>query len=133
MLRERSVNSGATARLVPIVAITVMGMSSVLPAIGERTWDVVSDVEGYSAEGSIQRDLDASELAAFETAAAQMPPVVRVVGSIRVRGMATVDDETLWVYVQAVGPGGFDDVASRAAEEVLTDLWSAIHTAAARL
>ncbi len=47
--------------------------------------------------------------------------------------MATVDDETLWVYVHAVGPGPFDDIAAAAAEEALADLWSAIHTAAARL
>jgi hypothetical protein len=108
-------------------------MSTVLPSISDRTWDVVSDVEGYSAEGSIQRDLDPTELADFEAAAAQMPPIVRTVGPIRIRGMATVDDETLWVFVQAVGPGPFDDDASQAAEEALADLWGAIHTAAARL
>lgn len=108
-------------------------MSTVLPAIGDRIWDVVSDVEGYSAEGSVERDLDVSELEAFETAAAQLPPVVRDAGPIRIRGMATVDDETLWVYVQAIGPGPFDDAAAAAADEVLADLWAAIHTAAARL
>lgn len=126
-------NSVVWAREGPIDGVTVTIMSSVLPAIGDRTWDVVSDVEGYSAEGSVERDLDLGELAAFETAAAQMPPVVRTVGPIRIRGMATIDDETLWVYVQAVGPGPFDEVASAAADEVLADLWAAIHTAAARL
>ena len=108
-------------------------MSSVLPTMGDCSWDVVSDVEGFSAEGSVERDLDASELVAFETAAAQTPPVVRGVGPVRIRGMATVDDETLWVYVHAVGPGPFDDSAAAAAEEALAELWSAIHTAAARV
>ncbi len=112
---------------------SVTGMSTVLPAIGGYAWDVVSDVEGFSAEGSVERDLEPRELAAFETAAAQMPPVARSHGPVRLRGMATVDDETLWVYVHAVGPGHFDAAASGAAEELLTDLWSEIHTAAARL
>ncbi len=108
-------------------------MSTVLPAIGECVWDVISDVEGFSAEGSAERDLEPHELEAFETAAAQLPPVLRDVGQVRIRGMATVDDETLWVYVHAVGPGPFDAAASRAAESARADLWSAIHTAAARL
>jgi hypothetical protein len=108
-------------------------MNEVLPLTGHRTWDVVSDVEGFSAEGSLERDLDLSELEAFETAAAEMPPVVRTVGPIRIRGMATVDDETLWVYVHAGGPGPFDDSACKAADGVLTYLWSAIHAAAADL
>jgi len=105
-------------------------MNEVLPLAGERTWDVVSDDEGFSAEGSLERVLDLGELEAFETAAAEMPPVVRTVGAVKIRGMATVDDDTLWVYVHAVGPGPFDDDASRAAEGVLTYLWRAIHTAA---
>ena len=108
-------------------------MSDLLPAPAETTWDVVSEVEGFSAEGSAERDLDSSELPAFETAAAELPPVVRAVGSTTIRGMATVDDDSLWVYVHAVGPGPFDEVASLAAEALLTDLWSAIHMAAARL
>jgi hypothetical protein len=108
-------------------------MSEVLPVIGDVAWDVVSDEVGFSAEGSLERDLEVSELEAFETAAAQMPPVVRAAGPVRIRGMATVDDETLWVYVHAVGPGPFDAHASQASEEVLEDLWSGIHTAAARL
>ena len=88
-------------------------MSQLLPRVGDRTWDVVTDVEGFSAEGSLERDLEPSELEAFETAAAEMPPVVRMMGELRVRGMATVDDETLWVYVHVVGPGSFDDDALR--------------------
>jgi hypothetical protein len=96
-------------------------------------WDVVAEAEGFSAEVSLERDLAADELADFETAAAELPPVVRDVGPVRIRGMATVDDETLWVYVHAVGPGPFDDGAARAAERVLQDLWQAIHVAAARL
>jgi hypothetical protein len=106
-------------------------MSQLLPRVGDRTWDVVTDVEGFSAEGSLERDLEPSELEAFETAAAELPPVVRNVGGVTIRGMATVDDETLWVYVHAVGPGQFDDTALRAAEAVLTHLWSAIHSGAA--
>ncbi len=108
-------------------------MGNVLPVISDCVWDVISDVEGFSAEGSAERDLEPRELEAFETAAAEMPPVVRAVGPVRIRGLATVDDETLWVYVHAVGPGPFDDSATRACEEVLDDLWGAIHTAAARL
>lgn len=108
-------------------------MSQLLPRVGDRTWDVVTDVEGFSAEGSLERDLEVSELEAFETAAAELPPVVRTVDRMTIRGMATVDDETLWVYVHVVGPGTFDDAALRGAEAVLTQLWSAIHTAAAGL
>ena len=126
-------NSTATGRHAPCRVITVVGMSTVLPAIGECAWDVISDAEGFSAEGSAERDLEPHELEAFETAAAQLPPVLRDVGQMRIRGMATVDDETLWVYVHAVGPGPFDAAASRAAESARAELWSAIHTAAARL
>lgn len=133
MVRERSVNSAVRAREVPSDVVTVSDMSEVRTVTGDRTWDVVSDVEGFSAEGSLERDLDLSELEAFETAAAEMPPVVRTVGPMRIRGMATVDDETLWVYVHAVGPGSFDDGASAVAEGVLAYLWGAIHSAAARL
>ena len=107
-------------------------MSTVLPAVGDCSWDVVADVEGFSAEGSVERDLEPSELVSFETAAARMPPAVRTLGAVRIRGMATVDDEALWVYVHAVGPGPFDENAAEAAEELLADLWTAIHTAAAR-
>ena len=107
-------------------------MSDLLPAPADTTWDVVAEVEGFSAEGSAERDLDASELPAFAAAAAQLPPAVRSVGSITIRGMATIDDDTLWVYVHAVGPGAFDEVASGAAEDLLADLWSAIHMSAAR-
>ena len=53
-------------------------------------------------------------------------------GSITIRGMATIDDDTLWVYVHAVGPGAFDEVASAAAEDLLADVWSAVHMAAVR-
>jgi hypothetical protein len=108
-------------------------MSTVLPTMGDCSWDVVSDAEGFSAEGSVERDLDENELTAFETAAALTPPVVRGAGPVRIRGMATVDDDTLWVYVHAVGPGPFDDSAAAAAQEALTELWTAIHTAAARV
>ena len=110
---------------------TVEGMSDLLPAPADTTWDVVADVEGFSVEGSAERDLDASELPAFETAAAHLPPIVRSVGPITIRGMATVDDDTLWAYVHAVGPGPYDEAASGAAEDLLRDLWSAIHPAAA--
>lgn len=107
-------------------------MSSVLPVIGGITWDVVSDVEGYSAEGSAERALDPSELDAFEFAGAHLPPAARAVGPVRIRGMATVDDDTLWVYVHTVGPGPFDGTSRREAEDLLAELWSAIHTAAAQ-
>jgi hypothetical protein len=103
------------------------------PASAETAWDVVAEAEGFSAEGSLERELGVDELADFETATAELPPVVRDVGPIRIRGMATVDDETLWVYVHAVGPGPFDDRAAQAAERVLGDLWRAIHEAAARV
>lgn len=106
-------------------------MGQHLPALANTTWDVVSDDQGFSAEGSAERDLAADEIASFETAAAHMAPVVRTFGQLQVRGMATVDDDTLWVYVHAVGPGPHDESAARAAEGVLMDLWSAIHAAAA--
>lgn len=107
-------------------------MSTLLPALANTNWDVVSDDQGFSAEGSAERALAPDELAAFETAAARMPPIVRGQGELKIRGMATVDDDTLWVYVHAVGPGPYDESAARAAEGALTDLWGAIHTAAAQ-
>jgi hypothetical protein len=107
-------------------------MSTLLPALANTTWDVVSDDQGFSAEGSAERDLAADEIATFETAAAHMPPIVRGHGELQIRGMATVDDGTLWVYVHAVGPGPYDESAARAAEAALMDLWGAIHTAAAQ-
>ena len=106
-------------------------MSQLLPALSNATWDVVSDDQGFSAEGSAERALTGDELEAFETAAARMAPVVRTHGALQIRGMATIDEDTLWVYVHAVGPGAYDESAAQAAEGVLLDLWSAIHTAAA--
>jgi hypothetical protein len=106
-------------------------MSQLLPALKNTTWDVLSDDQGFSAEGSAERPLECVELERFETAAAGMAPVVRAYGRVQVRGMATIDEDTLWVYVHAVGPGPYDESAARAAEGVLTDLWRAIHTAAA--
>jgi hypothetical protein len=106
-------------------------MSQLLPALTNTTWDVVSEDEGFSVEGSAERALAGDEIEAFETAAAGMAPAVRAHGQMRIRGIATIDEDTLWVYVHAVGPGPYDDGAARAAEGLLTDLWSAIHTAAA--
>jgi hypothetical protein len=42
----------------------------------------------------------------------------------------SVDDETLWVYVHAVGPGPYDAVAEVGARSLLQRLWTDVHRSA---
>ena len=107
-------------------------MIDVLPTLPEVTWDVVLDGDGYSAEASAERELSMDEVAAFETASARLRPVVRVGVDREIRGMATVDDTTLWVYVHALGPGPCDDSVAGEAQGMLVDLWRTIHMSAAQ-
>jgi secreted PhoX family phosphatase len=107
-------------------------MTEVLPAPSDYAWDVVLDGGGFSAEASAERDLSPAEVAAFEAATAQLRPVVRAESGREIRGMATVDDGTLWVYVQAVGPGSCDDAVALEARQMVADLWHSVHIAAAQ-
>jgi hypothetical protein len=106
-------------------------MTEVLPAPSDVAWDVVLDGGGFSAEASAERDLSPAELAAFEAATARLRPVVRAESGNELRGMATVDEGALWVYVQAIGPGTCDEAIARAAREMVADLWHSVHIAAA--
>ena len=122
-------SSSGSARL-PAVA-TVRVMSLVLPPLPEPTLDVVEDPEGFSAELSVERELSLEEIDAFEQAAASLPPVVLAESGRQFRGMATIDDDVLWVYVHATGPGPCDERALARARDLARNLWSSIHSAAA--
>jgi hypothetical protein len=105
-------------------------MIEVLPLPPDPVVDVVQDDEGFSAELSVERPLPPGELAAFEDAIARLRPVVRVDGARRMRAIATVDDDALWISVHCVGPGRYDDRPGQEARALAADLWTAVHTAA---
>jgi hypothetical protein len=106
-------------------------MDGSLPPLPDVPLDVVQDDEGFSAELSIDRELSFREMAVFEAAAVHLPRVFRTEGQRRFRGMATIDDETLWVYVHVTGPGRCDQSAADGVRDMAAGLWTSIHAAAA--
>ncbi|MEI6361428.1 MAG: hypothetical protein WCP95_04785 [Actinomycetes bacterium] len=111
---------------------TVESVMLELPAMPELVQDVVQDAEGYDMELSAERRLSALEAESFGAAVLSMSPVVRVDESKRARGLVSVDDETLWVYVHSVGPGRFGPEEEAESRELLAELWREIHEAVAR-
>jgi hypothetical protein len=101
-----------------------------LPLLPSPESDVVQEEDGYSAEVSVERELTESEWAAFSDAVRGLAPVVRVAGAHEVRGLVSLDDDTLWVSVHDVGPGPYD--ADRQAEDrrLIEELWREVHAAA---
>jgi hypothetical protein len=110
---------------------TVEGVLIELPAMPLPVLDVAQDDAGYSAELSVERDLSVREFESFSDASLRLSPVVRVDGQHEVRGLVSLDDDTLWVYVHEVGPGSYGPDRERAARDLLEHLWRAIHEAAA--
>jgi hypothetical protein len=102
----------------------VVTYANTLPAV---TCDVVEDPEGFSAELSVESDLAAGQVEAFSAAALAMGVAVTVDHGRKIRGLVSVDDQTLWVYVHAVGPGGYDPAVEASARHLLATLWDDIH------
>lgn len=94
--------------------------------------DVIQDEAGYSAELSVEWPLQVNEVAAFEDAASGLPPTVSAREGQVIRGLVSVDDETLFVYVHATGPGRYDAAAAAAAQQVLDGLWRLVQEQARR-
>ena len=99
--------------------------------MGNCSWDVVSFVEGFSAEGGVQRDLDASGLVAFVRAAAQTAPVVPEVLRRPDPRIATIDDRPCRSTCTPLGPGRSTTSATSCGRGALAELWSAIAAPAA--
>ena len=109
----------------------VEGVLIDVPTMPKPVLDVDQDEVGFSAELSVERDLAVREYEAFSDACRRLAPVVRVDGEFEVRGLVSVDEETLWVYVHEVGPGSYGPAREGAALDLLKDLWRVIHEAAA--
>jgi hypothetical protein len=108
---------------------SVIGVLIELPAIPQPVLDVAQDDDGYSAELSVERDLSPHEYEAFSDACLRLLPVVKVDGAHEVRGLVSVDEDTLWVYVHELGPGRYGREQEKAARDLLEHLWLAIHEA----
>jgi hypothetical protein len=94
--------------------------------------DVVQDEAGFSAELSVESPLRVDDVEAFEGAASRLQPTVSVRDQHVIRGLVSVDDEALFVYVHATGPGQYDAAAAAAAQEMLDTLWSLVQEEARR-
>jgi hypothetical protein len=114
-----------------LVVASVEGVLNEMPAMPMPKSDVAQDDAGYSVEVSVDRTLAVDEYEVFSDACLRMAPVVRVDGEHEVRGLVSVDEDTLWVYVHEVGPESYGPVRERAALDLLEDLWRGIHEAAA--
>ena len=102
-----------------------------IPPIPSPLLDVAQDVEGYSAEISVERSLQPAESTTFAFAALRLLPVMRVAGQHMARGHVWVDDDTLWVDVQSTGPGRYGTAQQEAARSLLSELWEQVHEIAA--
>ena len=108
------------------------GVASEISTPPRPVCDVVQDEAGYSAELSVEWPLEVNEVAAFEDAASGLPPTVSSRDGQVIRGLVSVDDETLFVYVHATGPGRYDTAAAASAEQVLDGLWRLVQEQARR-
>ncbi len=102
-----------------------------LPALPQPRTDVVRDVAGYSAEMSVEREVAAHEVEAVSAAALSLMPIVRIDGEHEVRGLVSLDDATLWVYVHSIGPGEYGQDRQDEARSLLEHLWRLVHEASA--
>jgi hypothetical protein len=104
-----------------------------LPSLPRPDIDIAQDDDGYSAEVSVERSLSLDEVNAFSEACRRLAPAIAVDGEHQFRGLVSVDDETLWVYVHEVGPGPYGAQRELAAHALLERLWRSVHEAAAAL
>jgi hypothetical protein len=104
-----------------------------LPSLPQPDIDIAQDDDGYSAEVSVERSLSLDEVNAFSEACRRLAPAIAVDGEHELRGLVSVDDETLWVYVHEVGPGPYGAQRELAAHALLERLWRSVHEAAAAL
>jgi hypothetical protein len=109
---------------------SVEDVLSEVPAMPNPVLDVTQDEVGFSAEVSVERYLAVDEYEAFSDACLRLAPVVCVDGVYEVRGLVSVDEDTLWVYVHEVGPGPYGPAREGAARDLLGHLWRVIHEAA---
>jgi hypothetical protein len=93
----------------------------------DPAFDVVEDPEGFSAELTVECQLEPRQSMTVSAAVLEMDPVIEVDGEREIRGQVSIDDETLWLYVHAVGPGAYDPNAGAAARHVLEQLWDDLH------
>lgn len=118
--------SGVRSRILATVEAVLIDV----PALPEPDVDLAQDPDGFSAELSVERDLAIREIDSFSTACLGLAPVATVSGSHELRGLVSVDDETLWVYVHEIGPGVFGPAQESAAHDLLEQLWRRVHEAA---
>lgn len=100
-----------------------------IPGLPQPRTDVVRDDAGYSAELSVERELSDHEVGVLGEAALRLRPVVRIDGAHESRGLVSVDDDTLWVYVHSIGPGEFGVDRQMTARALLEHLWELVHEA----
>jgi hypothetical protein len=108
------------------------GVMLELPTLPDLQLDVVQDVEGFDVELSAERQLNVVEADLFSSAVLTLAPVVRSEGDRLARGLVSVDDETLWVYVHSAGPGRFGTSEEAEARSLVEELWRGIHEAVAK-
>lgn len=99
--------------------------------MGEVLVDVAVDEAGFSVEATAEEVLSPAEAARLEAASEALGISTIVVDGYAFRGLASVEDDTLWVTVHASSPGRFDDEAARAAQVALRELWGALHQSSA--
>ena len=78
-------------------------------------------------ELSAERSLSAAEYDSVSDVCLALVPVMRSTGDHEMRGLASVDEDALWVYVHSVGPGLFTPQHEAAARELLGQLWRDVH------
>lgn len=89
--------------------------------------DVATDEAGFSVEATAEEAVSPDEAVRLDRASAALGISTIVVDGYSFRGLASVEDDTLWVTVHATSPGRFDDAAARAAQAALRELWGALH------
>lgn len=109
-------------------AASVVGMAHDAKDLLDISWDVVQDVEGFSAEATVEHEMTISEAERMTEVAGHLAPAVRESGSLHVRGSVTIDDSSLWVAAHVLGPGRFDDTAREAALRMLDELWDTVRS-----
>lgn len=120
-------NTSASGRIDRSGIATVEDVVTDFFTLPDPTCDVVEDPEGFSAELTVECELEPLQSVTVSAAVLEMEPVVEIDGQREIRGQVSVDDETLWLYVHAVGPGSYNPNAGAAARHVLEQLWDDMH------
>jgi len=105
---------------------SLTAMPRALPPLPEPILDAVEDIDGFSAELRIELELPLEDVEVFASVIDRIPPVSRAEGKRTYRGMATIDEDTLWVYVHTTGPGRCDQGAWDGSRALAAELWNSI-------